>query len=196
MAEAVAFFPTEAGLPASDIELEFVCAIVEDHSRKLYWGHGFGVHVTLTRPQSRGEVRLASRDTRESLLINPRYFDHPDDLPRLVRGVQKALTVMHDAALAPWRGAMVRPLSADNPEAIAQALRQHADTEYHPVGTCKMGPANDPLAVVGPDLRVHGVEGLRVADASIMPTITTGNTNAPSIMIGEKCAELLRHPHA
>lgn len=192
VAEAVAFLHTEAGLPASDIELEFVTAIVDDHSRKLHWGHGFGLHVTLTRPQSRGEVRLASADTRESLLINPRYFDHRDDLPRLVRGVQKSLAVMNDAALAPWRGAMVRPLSADDPEAIAQELRHHADTEYHPVGTCKMGPAGDSLAVVGPDLRVHGVDGLRVADASIMPTITTGNTNAPSIMIGEKCAELLR----
>ena len=192
VAEAVAFFHTEAGLPASDIELEFVVAMVEDHGRKLYWGHGFGLHVTLMRPRSRGELRLASGDTRDSPLIDPRYFQDPDDLPRLVRGVQSSLPIMNDAALAPWRGKMIRPLSADRPEAIAEELRQHADTEYHPVGTCKMGAVNDAMAVVGADLRVHGVQGLRVADASVMPCITSGNTNAPSIMIGEKCAELLR----
>lgn len=192
VAEAGAFFRTEAGLHASDIELEFVAAIVEDHSRKLHWGHGFGLHVTLTRPQSRGEVRLASSDARQSLLIDPRYFSHPDDMPRLVKGVQKSLAIMNDAALAPWRGKMLSPISADDPAGIERELRRSADTEYHPVGTCRMGPADNPAAVVGPDLRVHGCTGLRVADASVMPNITTGNTNAPSIMIGEKCADLLR----
>lgn len=192
VAEAVAFVRTAPGLRASDIQLTFVTAMVDDHSRKLYWGHGFGLHVTLTHPESRGEVRLASGDARDSLLIDPRYFSAPHDLPGLVRGVQKGLAVMHDPALAPWRGAMVRPLAANDPEAIAEEMRRHADTEYHPVGTCKMGPSSDPQAVVGPDLRVHGIAGLRVADAAIMPTLTTGNTNAPSIMIGEKCAELLR----
>jgi len=193
VAEAGAFLRTDGEVHAADIELEFVVAMVEDHSRKLYFGHGFGLHVTLTRPQSRGEVRLASPDARESLVIDPRYFSHPDDLPRLVKGVQKSLQIMAAPALAPWRGAMLRPISADDPAAIAEELRQTSDTEYHPVGTCRMGPAQDAGAVVGPDLRVHGVDGLRVADASIMPRITTGNTNAPSIMIGEKCAVLLRH---
>lgn len=195
VAEAVAFLHTAPGLRASDIQLTFVAAMVDDHSRKLHWGHGFGLHVTLTHPESRGEVRLASADTRDSLLIDPRYFSAPDDLPHMVRGVQKGLAVMNGPALAPWRGAMVRPLAADDPEAIAEEMRRHADTEYHPVGTCRMGPASDPLAVVGPDLRVHGVDGLRVADAAIMPTLTTGNTNAPCIMIGEKCAELLKGSH-
>ena len=83
-------------------------------------------------------------------------------------------------------------IDAGDPAGIERELRRGADTEYHPVGTCRMGPADHPAAVVGPDLRVHGVDGLRVADASIMPNITTGNTNAPSIMIGEKCADLLR----
>ena len=99
---------------------------------------------------------------------------------------------MNDAALAPWRGKMLSPISADDPAGIERELRRSADTEYHPVGTCRMGPADNPAAVVGPDLRVHGCTGLRVADASVMPNITTGNTNAPSIMIGEKCADLLR----
>ena len=192
VAEAGAFFRTEPGLHASDIELEFVVAIVDDHSRKLHWGHGYGLHVTLTRPNSRGELRLASGDTRERPLIDPRYFSHPDDLPRLVKGVQRSLAIMNDAALAPWRGPMLAPIRADDPQGIERELRRSADTEYHPVGTCRMGPASDASAVVGPDLRVHGVAGLRVADASIMPRITTGNTNAPTIMIGEKCADLLR----
>ncbi len=192
VAEAGAFFHTEAGLRASDIELEFVVAMVDDHSRKLYFGHGFGLHVTLTRPGSRGELRLQSADTRDSLLIDPRYFSDPDDLPRLVRGVQKSLDIINDDALAPWRGAMIRPLHRDDPDAIAQELRAHADTEYHPVGTCRMGAASDGASVVDARLRVHGVQGLRVADASIMPSITTGNTNAPTLMIGERCAALLQ----
>lgn len=192
VAEAGAFLRTDSALHAPDIELEFVVAMVEDHSRKLYWGHGFGLHVTLTRPESRGEVRLQSADARESLRIDPRYYSHPDDLPRLVRGVQRSLAIMQAPAMTPWRGAMLRPIAADDPAAIAQELRQRSDTEYHPVGTCRMGPASDAQAVVGADLRVHGVQGLRVADASIMPRITTGNTNAPTIMIGEQCAALLR----
>jgi len=192
VAEAGAFLRTDAQVHAADIELEFVVAMVEDHSRKLYFGHGFGLHVTLTRPQSRGEVRLQSADARDSLAIDPRYYSHPDDLPRLVKGVQKSLEIMAAPAMMPWRGAMLRPIAANDPQGIAEELRQSSDTEYHPVGTCRMGPAGDAQSVVGPDLRVHGVDGLRVADASIMPRITTGNTNAPTIMIGEKCAELLR----
>ncbi|QXL83424.1 GMC family oxidoreductase [Comamonas sp. NLF-1-9] len=191
VAEAGAFFATEPGLPASDIELEFVVAIVDDHSRKAHWGHGFGLHVTLLRPRSRGSVSIASADARQAPRIDPQYFSDPDDLPRLVRGVQRSLAIMNDEALAPWRGAMLAPLSADDPAGIAAHLRATADTEYHPVGTCAMGPASDPAAVVGPDLRVHGLAGLRVADASIMPRITSGNTNAPTIMIGEKAAELI-----
>ncbi|MBS0290973.1 MAG: glucose-methanol-choline oxidoreductase, partial [Proteobacteria bacterium] len=192
VAEAGAFLRTDDQVHAADIELEFVVAMVEDHSRKLYLGHGFGLHVTLTRPQSRGEVCLTSADARDSLAIDPRYYSHPDDMPRLVKGVQKSLEIMHAPAMTPWRGAMLRPIAANDPEGIAAEMRASSDTEYHPVGTCRMGPAGDGQAVVDAELRVHGVEGLRVADASIMPRITTGNTNAPTIMIGEKCAALLR----
>lgn len=192
VAEAGAFLRSDDAVHAPDIELEFVVAMVDDHSRKLHLGHGYGLHVTLLRPRSRGEVRLASADARAAPLIDPRYFSDADDLPRLVKGVQRSLAIMDAAPLDPWRGPMLAPLRADDPDGIARELRRSADTEYHPVGTCKMGPAGDPAAVVGPDLRVHGVDGLRVADASIMPTITSGNTNAPTIMIGEKCADLVR----
>lgn len=192
VAEAVGFLRSDEALGVPDIELEFLVGMVEDHNRKLHWGSGIGLHVTLLRPQSRGEVRLASSDPRDAPVIDPRYFSHPDDLPQLVRGVQRALPIMDAAPLAPWRGAMLAPIRADDPAGIARELRRSADTEYHPVGTCKMGPASDPLAVVDASLRVHGIHGLRVADAAIMPTLIGGNTNAPSIMIGEKCADLIR----
>lgn len=192
VAEAVGFLRTAPTLDAPDIELEFLAAMVDDHNRKLHLGHGIGLHVTLLRPASRGEVRIASADTRAAPLIDPRYFSAAADMPRLVRGVQRALAIMDAPPLAPWRGAMLAPIQADDPAGIERRLRRSADTEYHPVGTCRMGPADDSMAVVGADLRVHGVAGLRVADASIMPAITGGNTNAPTIMIGEKCADLVR----
>jgi len=192
VAEAVGFLRSDPALAVPDIELEFLAAMVDDHNRKLHLGSGIGLHVTLLRPSSRGELRLASGDTRDAPLIDPRYFSHPDDLPQLVRGVQRALAIMAAPPLEPWRGPMLVPIRADDPAGIARELRRSADTEYHPVGTCKMGPAGDPHAVVDAALRVHGIDGLRVADASIMPTLVGGNTNAPTIMIGEKCAELVR----
>ncbi len=192
VAEAGAFLRTDSALAVPDIEIEFVVAIVDDHNRKLHLGHGMGLHVTLLRPRSRGEVRLASADTRTAPLIDPRYFSDPADLPQLVKGVQRALAIMAQPPLAPWRGAMLAPLASDDPDGIARELRRSADTEYHPVGTCRMGPAGDAMSVVDHELRVHGIAGLRVADASIMPTLIGGNTNAPTIMIGEKCADLVR----
>lgn len=110
----------------------------------------------------------------------------------LMAGMRVARTVMDAPGLSPFRGEMLYPFDADDPRAVERDIRRSADTEYHPVGTCRMGPASDPLAVVGADLRVHGVAGLRVVDASVMPTLTTGNTNGPTIMIAEKAADLIR----
>ena len=191
VAEAGAFFRTRDDLDAPDIQLEFMVGMVDDHNRKLHVGHGYGIHVTLMRPESRGEVRIGSADTRDAPVIDPRYFSDARDLRTLVEGVRRTLAIMASPALAPWRGPMLHPVSGDDPEGIERELRRSADTEYHPVGTCRMGPASDPGAVVDSELRVHGIAGLRVADASIMPRITTGNTNAPSIMIGEKASDLV-----
>ena len=105
-------------------------------------------------------------------------------------GVKKQMRIIESAPLDPWRGRMLNPVSVDDDAAIEADIRARADTQYHPVGTCRMG--QDPLAVVDAQLRVHGVQGLRVADASIMPTLVSGNTNAPTIMIGEKAADLIR----
>ncbi len=192
VAESGAFFHTRAGLHAPDIELLFIVGIVDDHNRKLHLGHGYSLHVTLARPRSRGEVRLAAPDPRVPLAIDPRYFSHPDDMPTLVAGVQRAMGIMAAPALAPFRGPMLRAVDAADPADIEREIRRSGDTEYHPVGTCRMGPDPAAGAVVDASLRVHGVQGLRVADASVMPALTTGNTNAPTIMIGEKASDLVR----
>jgi choline dehydrogenase-like flavoprotein len=192
VAESGAFFRTRPELERTDIELEFIVAMVDDHNRKSHLGHGFTLHVTLARPQSRGQVTLAGNDPRAPLRINPRYFSHPEDMPTLVAGTRNALAIINAAPMDPYRGKMLYPIDANDPAGIERELRRSADTEYHPCGTCRMGPASDPMAVVDAALRVHGIDGLRVADASIMPTLVGGNTNAPTIMIGEKASDLIR----
>ena len=110
----------------------------------------------------------------------------------LIKGTQVALDIMESSAFDPYRGEMLIHYDRNDPAQIEATLRAHADTEYHPCGTAKMGPDGDPMAVVDASLRVRGVEGLRVADASVMPSITSNNIHAPVIMIGEKCADLIR----
>ena len=192
IAESGAFLRTRDDLHAPDIQLALTVGIVDDHARKRHRSHGYSLHVTLSRPKSRGEVRLVSADARTPLAIDPRYLSDPDDLPTLVEGVQRAMAIMQAPALRAWRGPMLYPVDASDPADIAREIRRSADTEYHPSGTCRMGPASDPLAVVDHELRVHGIDALRVVDASIMPALTTGNTNAPVIMIAEKAAGQLR----
>jgi choline dehydrogenase len=125
-------------------------------------------------------------------LINPRYFSDPYDIATLVKGTQMALDILEAPAFAPYRGKMVHPYDRNDPKQIEDQLRNLSDTEYHPCGTCRMGPDTDPKAVVDAQLRVKGIDGLRVADASIFPRITTNNTQAPTVMVGEKCADMMR----
>jgi choline dehydrogenase len=195
-AESGAFFRTHTDLPAPDIELELVIGIVDDHNRKMHLGHGYSLHVTLTRPRSRGSVSLASLDPRQSMRIDPQFLADPDDVAALVAGTQKAFDIMEAAPLAAYRGSIMYGFDRNDPADVERHVRASTDTEYHPVGTCRMGPASDPLSVVDANLRVHGIAGLRVADASIMPTLVTGNTNAPTIMIGERAAEFIRRTAA
>jgi choline dehydrogenase-like flavoprotein len=192
VAESQAFLKTSPDAPTPDIQLALCTGIVDDHTRKTHLGHGYTLHVTLMRPKSRGSVTLQSAKPTDAPLIDPAYLRDPDDLATLVKGTQMGFDIMQAQPLAAYRGKMLYPLERDNTAQIEQFLRAHSDTEYHPSGTCKMGPANDPMAVVDAELRVHGVQGLRVVDASIMPNLVTGNTNAPTIMIAEKAANMIR----
>ncbi|HEU4363183.1 MAG TPA: GMC family oxidoreductase N-terminal domain-containing protein [Mycobacterium sp.] len=191
-AESGAYYRTSPDVEVADMEMELIVGIADDHGRKLHLGHGYSAHLLLARPKSVGEVRLASPDTRVAPLIDPGYFSHPDDMATLVKGTQVALDVMNDHAFDRYRGEMIIRYDRDDPHQIEETLRAHADTEYHPCGTAKMGPDSDPMAVVDPNLRVRGIEGLRIADASVMPTIPSNNIHAPVLMIAEKCADLIR----
>ena len=196
ISETQAFISTEGRPEHPDIQLALCTGMIDDHSRKMHAGHGYTLHVTLMRPNSRGSVQLQSANPLDAPLIDPAFFRDPADMTVLARGVQQGHDIMADAALAPFRGPMLYPLARNDPARMAQFLRRHSDTEYHPVGTCKMGPSTDPMAVVDHTLRVHGLQGLRVVDASIMPRQVSGNTNAPTMMIAEKAAEMIRQSQA
>lgn len=189
-AEGGAFLRSSPEEAQPDLQLHFVIGKLLDHGRKTVWGHGFSCHVCVLRPKSRGTVRLRSADPLTLPAIDPNFLAHSDDLQRTVRGVQIMRSILAQPALA-RHSAQELPASAaaQNPAQIAQWIRQTADTIYHPVGTCRMGPSD--MDVVDSQLRVHGLQGLRVVDASIFPRIISGNTNAPTIMVAEKAAHMV-----
>ncbi|TCW67545.1 MULTISPECIES: choline dehydrogenase [Burkholderia] len=189
-AEGGGFLKTRAELDAPDIQLHFVVALVDDHARKLHAGHGLSCHVCLLRPRSRGSVTLNSADPLAAPRIDPAFFDDPRDLDDMVAGFRLTRRLMEAPALAGWTTRDLFTANVDTDDEIRDVLRRRTDTVYHPVGTCRMG--HDALAVVDPQLRVHGLQGLRIVDASVMPTLIGGNTNAPTIMIAEKAVDLIR----
>lgn len=192
IATAGAFFCSTPEVKVPDLQLVFVIALVDDHARKQHLGHGISCHVDVLRPFSRGTVGLQSTDPRAAPRIDPQFLSDPRDAQLLLKGAQKQQAILQSAPFDGVRGKMLYPTHIDDTAALMADIRQRADTQYHPVGTCKMGPASDPMAVVDAHLKVHGIAGLRVVDASIMPTIIGGNTNAPSIMIAEKAADMIR----
>ena len=174
-----------------DLQLHFVIGKLIDHGRKTVFGHGYSCHVCLLQPKSRGSVTLASADPSAAPLIDPAFLSERDDVDRLVRGFKLMRRILQQPALAELGGReLPASAGAQTDPQIEQFIRGHADTIYHPVGSCRMGPG--PQDVVDAQLRVHGVAGLRVVDASVMPRIVSGNTNAPTIMIAEKAADLIR----
>ena len=191
IAEAGAFLRSSPDQSVPDLQIVFVLGLVDDHARKMHAGHGFSSHVDVLRPHSRGEVSLRSRDPHEAPLIDPKFLDDERDFQLLLKGGQLQRRIIESKPFDAIRGKMLYPVGVDDAAAMGEDIRNRADTQYHPVGTCKMGPAGDPMAVVDAELRVRGIDGLRVADASIMPTLIGGNTNAPTIMIGEKAAEMI-----
>jgi choline dehydrogenase-like flavoprotein len=190
-AEAGGFIKSSPRETIPDLQLHFVIAKLIDHGRKTVFGHGYSCHVCLLRPKSRGHVSLVSADPTAAPRIDPNFLAERDDVDRLVRGFKLMRTILSQRAFAGHAGRELESSAeAKTDEQIEAFVRGHADTIYHPVGSCRMG--SGPLDVVDAQLRVHGMQCLRVIDASIMPRITGGNTNAPTIMIAEKASDLIR----
>ncbi|TMH12588.1 MAG: choline dehydrogenase [Betaproteobacteria bacterium] len=190
-AEAGGFIKSTPDEATPDLQFHFVVGKLVDHGRKTVFGHGYSCHVCLLRPKSRGSVTLASADPAAAPLIDPNFLHERDDAERLVRGFKLMRRILSQPALAGYGGReSAASANAVSDEAIERFVRDHADTIYHPAGSCRMGPG--PNDVVDAELRVHGMQGLRVVDASVMPRVVSGNTNAPTIMIAEKAADLIR----
>ncbi len=188
IAEAGGFLRADGTSGRPDIQLHFCVGIVDDHSRRMHFASGVSLHACVLRPASRGTVRLASAQPADAPLIDPAFLSAPEDLDLLVRGVRLVRGILAAPAMKRLEARELYP-SDGSRDSIVRSIRATADTIYHPVGTCRMGA--DAGSVVDPVLRVRGVGRLRVADASIMPTLVSGNTQAPTAMIGEKAADLI-----
>jgi choline dehydrogenase-like flavoprotein len=188
-AEAGGFLRVMPDAPAPDVQLHFIIAPLEDHGRAPVKAHGYSCHACVLRPESRGSVTLASHDPQAAPLIDPAFLTDDRDMHVLKAGVRAMYRILEAPAMAQHRGRDRYPIDLADDAALEAMIRARADTVYHPVGTCRMGSDED--AVCDPQLRVRGVDGLYVADASVMPRLISGNTNAPTIMIGERCADFI-----
>ena len=188
--ESAAFIRSDKGIPYPDIQYHFLPIAVRYDGKAAAEGHGFQAHVGPMRSKSRGTVTLASADPKAAPLIRFNYMSHPDDWAEFRKCVRLTREIFGQEAFRPFVKHEIQPgARTDSDDAIDGFIREHAESAYHPCGTARIGAADDPGAVVDPDCRVIGVDGLRVADSSIFPRITNGNLNGPSIMVGEKASD-------
>lgn len=191
IAEGGGFLKSSPDVEKPDLQLHFIPSILVDHGRQKVWGHGMTFHVCLLYPDSVGSLRLRSPIAAEVPIIDPRYLSDPRDLPRMRAGY-RLCQQLADAPQLKKHAPHPREaqFGSETDEQIDALVKASAESVYHPIGTCRMG--TDEKSVVDPSLKVRGVEGLRVVDASVMPRIVGGNTNAPTIMIAEKAADIIK----
>ncbi len=188
--ESCGFIRSKAGVEYPDIQFHFLPGAIRYDGRSAAKTDGFQAHVGPNRMKSRGSVKLRSADPKEPPEIRFNYLSHPDDMADFVTCIKLTREVFDQPAMAPFKGKEIQPGDhATSDEAIEGFIREHAESAFHPCGTCRMGSADDPMAVVDPQCRVIGIKGLRVADSSLFPLIPNGNLNAPSLMTGEKAAD-------
>ncbi len=194
--EACGFIRSHAGIRYPDVQYHFLPLAAAYDGKALARCHGFQAHVGPMRSKSRGRVRLASADPAAKPRLFFNYMSHPDDWTEMRACVRLTREIFAQAAFDPYRGRELQPGAHVTSDADIDAfIRDKAESAYHPCGTCKMGSPDDPMAVVDPEARVIGLRGLRVVDSSIMPSITTGNLNGPTIMVAEKAADhILERP--
>jgi choline dehydrogenase len=188
--ESCGFIRSKAGIEYPDIQYHFLPIAIRYDGKAVAGTHSFQVHVGPMRSKSRGFVRARSSDPREAPSIRFNYMSHEDDWTEFRNAMRLTREIFEQKALEPYKGRELQPgehLQTD--EELDSFIRDHAESAYHPCGTCRMGSSADPMAVVDPHCRVIGMEGLRVADSSIMPRVTNGNLNGPTLMIGEKASD-------
>ena len=188
--EATVFSRSLPGLDRPDIQLGFTPALRTSTGRKVTYGHGISMNASILRPKSRGTISLKDADPMSAPVIDPNFFSIEDDLDTMVRAVKLGRRILGSPAFDPYRGEELKPGKDVQTDAqFAQYVRDNSATVFHPVGTCAMGSGDD--TVVDPALKVKGLEGLRIVDASVMPLLIGGNTNAPTMMIAEKAADMI-----
>lgn len=193
-AECGGFIKSSSEQTLPNLQLHFVVALVDNHARTMHAGHGISCHVCLLNPKSRGTIKISGPSIDDPLLIDPSFYGDESDLEEMVKGFKLTQKLMQSEAFKSMIKEDLFTANVQTDDDIRQVLRDRSDTVYHPVGSCKMGM--DDMAVVDARLRVYGIQNLRVVDASIMPNVVNGNTNAPAIMIAEKAVDMIRQDQA